>query len=78
MAYNISEILALPVEEQKAIATAILEHIDIKKPNPNHLTQQIETMLDKRFANVESGNYKSYSLAEVKQKLEETLRRKLG
>jgi len=51
MAYNISEILALPVEEQKAIATAILEHIDTKKTND--LTQQIETMLDKRFANVE-------------------------
>jgi len=69
MAYNISEILALPVEEQKAIATAILEHIDTKKTND--LTQQIETMLDKRFANVESGNFKSYPLAEVKQKLEE-------
>lgn len=69
MAYNISEILALPVEEQKAIATAILEKIDSEKPND--LSLHLEAMLDTRFENVESGNYKSYPLAAVKQKLEE-------
>ncbi len=68
MAYNITEILSLPIEEQKEIATAILEHIITK--TPNHQTSQTEAMLDKRFENVESGNFKSYSLTEVKQKLE--------
>ena len=68
MAYNITEILSLPIEEQKEIATAILEHIITK--TPNHQTSQTEEMLDKRFENVESGNFKSYSLTEVKQKLE--------
>ena len=54
----------------------LLVFINLRKVSD--LTQQIEAMLDKRFVNVESGNYKSYSLAEVNQKLEETLRRKLG
>ena len=78
MNYNINEILELPQEEKIAIVEAILNNLDKRTELPitNELNSEKSNELDKRFAKVESGNYVSYSIDEVKHKLSERWQRK--
>ncbi len=78
MPYNINEILELPTKEKVAIVEAILDTLDnndaLQEKGVLNMKQSNE--LDVRFAKVESGNYVSYSLDEVKHKLSERWQRK--
>ena len=78
MPYNINEILELPTKEKVAIVEAILDTLDnndaLQEKSVLNMKQSNE--LDLRFAKVESGNYVSYSLDEVKHKLSERWQRK--
>jgi putative addiction module component (TIGR02574 family) len=67
MTYKIADILQLPIDEQKAIATAILNHLN--ETEIDTLTSTEEATLDKRFADIEAGNYESFTIEEVKRKL---------
>ena len=78
MPYNINEILELPPKEKIAIVEAILNTLDDNQDlqESNELSTEQSQKLDNRFAKVESGNYVSYSIDEVKHKLNERWQRK--
>ena len=78
MNYNMNEILKLPQQEKIAIVEAILNTLDKHSEftMTNELTSEKTNELDNRFAKVESGNYVSYSIDEVKHKLSERWQRK--
>ena len=64
MSFDISEILKLPPVEQEEIANAIFKHLHSLDDD-----EAVTDELDKRFAKIESGNFKGYSIDEVKAKL---------
>ena len=78
MNYNMNEILELPKQEKIAIVEAILNTLDKHSELTmiNELNSEKSNELDNRFAKVESGNYVSYSIDEVKHKLSERWQRK--
>ena len=78
MPYNINEILELPPKEKIAIVEAILNTLTDSEDlqGQNELGTEQSKELDERFAKVESGNYVSYSIDEVKHKLKERWLRK--
>ena len=78
MNYNMNEILELPQQEKIAIVEAILNTLDKHSELTmiNELNSEKSNELDNRFAKVESGNYVSYSIDEVKHKLSERWQRK--
>ena len=78
MNYNMNEILKLPQQEKIAIVEAILNTLDKHSELTmiNELNSEKSNELDNRFAKVESGNYVSYSIDEVKHKLSERWQRK--
>jgi len=73
-----NEILELPQQEKIAIVEAILNTLDKHSELTmiNELNSEKSNELDNRFAKVESGNYVSYSIDEVKHKLSERWQRK--
>jgi len=78
MNYKMNEILELPQQEKIAIVEAILNTLDKHSELTmiNELNSEKSNELDNRFAKVESGNYVSYSIDEVKHKLSERWQRK--
>ena len=68
MSYDITKILELPADEQREIALSILENIGELNEEGN-LSAEVEQELQRRFEKIEAGNYTSYTLEDVREKL---------
>lgn len=65
MSYDIAEMLKLPPAEQEEIASAIFKHLT----SLNEQDEAVKEELNRRFEKIESGNFKGYTMEEVKAKL---------
>ncbi|MGI8951260.1 MAG: addiction module protein [Chitinophagaceae bacterium] len=64
---DIQEILKLPKEEQMAIMEAIQENFEETAFDENELNNEQIDFIKKRVDEIENGNYKTFTWAEVQQ-----------